>query len=54
MKTIYFVLKCLYLILPGIVANGTVALFRHRFKRLAIPVDFNKKIDGKPILGGDS
>lgn len=46
-----FLLKCVYLIIPGILANITPILYKNKLKILAIPIDFNKKIKGKPILG---
>ena len=48
---IYFILKCVYLILPGIFANSAPVIFRNMFKKLAIPVDLNTKINGKPVFG---
>lgn len=44
------ILKSLYLILPGIFANMAPVLFK-RINFLNYPVDFNKKINGKPIFG---
>lgn len=47
-----FILKCIYLILPGIFANIMPVLVKRNFKFLAFPVDFNLKWrDGEPILG---
>lgn len=46
-----FILKCLYIILPGIGTNMAPVFVRRVFKKLAVPIDFNKKIKGKPIFG---
>lgn len=48
---IYFILKCVYLILPGIFANSAPVIFKNMLKKLAIPVDLNTKINGKPVFG---
>lgn len=37
--------------LPGIGANMTPVLVKGIFKKLAVPIDFNKRIFGKPIFG---
>jgi CDP-2,3-bis-(O-geranylgeranyl)-sn-glycerol synthase len=49
--TFLFILKCVYLILPAIIANISPILFKNHFKFLVVPIDFNKKLRGKPILG---
>ncbi len=48
-----FVLMCLYLILPGAVANMVPAMFRNCFKKYAYPVDFGLKFRGKRVLGAN-
>ena len=45
-----FLLKCFYLMLPAYFANMAPVIVK-KIDLLAFPVDFNKKIDGKPILG---
>lgn len=50
-QVMFFLLKCIYLMLPGIFANMMPVLVR-KVNVLNYPVDFNKKwIDGDPILG---
>ena len=44
------ILKSLYLMLPAYFANMAPVLFR-KLKFLNIPVDFNEKIEGKPVFG---
>jgi CDP-2,3-bis-(O-geranylgeranyl)-sn-glycerol synthase len=46
-----FIIKCIYLMLPGIFANMAPILFKNHFKKLAIPIDLNKTYKGKRILG---
>jgi len=50
-ETILYLIKLLYIILPGTVANMVPIFMKNMFKDLAFPLDFNKKIKGKPILG---
>jgi len=45
------VLQILYLMLPVIFANIAPVIVKNRFNNLAIPLDFNKKINNKPIFG---
>lgn len=45
-----FVLKCLWLILPGVFANA-FPLFTKNLKFLAYPIDFGRTFFGKPIFG---
>ena len=47
------ILKGLYIMLPGIGANMTPVFVKGVFKKLAVPVDFGKKINGKPIFGAN-
>ncbi|PIY96719.1 MAG: hypothetical protein COY66_03340 [Candidatus Kerfeldbacteria bacterium CG_4_10_14_0_8_um_filter_42_10] len=47
----FFLLQCVYLMLPGIFANSVPVLVK-KINVLNYPVDFNKKwIDQQPILG---
>jgi len=46
-----WIIKTIYFILPGVFANMTPVLVKGIFKKLAFPVDFNKKIKGKRIFG---
>ena len=46
-----FLLKCSYLMLPAYFANMAPVMVR-RISLFAFPIDFNKKINNKPILGG--
>jgi len=45
------IITTLYYVLPGLIANMVPIFVRNRFKFLAIPVDFNKKLFGKKIFG---
>lgn len=45
-----FLLKCFYLMLPAYFANMAPVMVK-RMNFLAFPVDFNRKIGNKPILG---
>ncbi|MBW2980339.1 CDP-archaeol synthase [Candidatus Woesearchaeota archaeon] len=49
---IFYLLKCLYFMLPGIAANTAPVLVKNIFKKLAVPVDFGKKLGKKRIFGG--
>ena len=51
MNMFYYLLKCFYLMLPGILANTMPVVMKNHFKKLAIPVDFNWKFRGKPVFG---
>ncbi|MBI1935560.1 CDP-2,3-bis-(O-geranylgeranyl)-sn-glycerol synthase [Candidatus Woesearchaeota archaeon] len=46
----FFTLKCFYLMLPAYFAN-MAPVIANGINFLAYPVDFNRKIGGKPILG---
>ena len=48
---LYYALKIVYLLLPGIFANMAPVLVKNVFKSLAIPVDCNKTFRGKRVLG---
>ena len=47
---ILFLLKILYFMSPAYFANMAPVIFR-KFNFLAIPIDFGKKINNKPLLG---
>jgi len=44
------ILECLYFMMPAYFANMAPVIFK-RFKFLGYPVDFNKKLGNKPVLG---
>jgi CDP-2,3-bis-(O-geranylgeranyl)-sn-glycerol synthase len=46
----FFLLQCIYMIVPGMFANLTPSVMR-KVNFLAVPMDFNKKWKGKPITG---
>src|SRR3989338_5984196 len=48
---ILFLIKCVYMMLPGAFANMAPLIFRKRFAKLKVPLDFGKKIGNKRILG---
>jgi len=48
---IRLILASIYLMLPAYFANMAPVLLKNYLKFLAVPVDFNKKIGGKPIFG---
>lgn len=45
-----FILKCFYLMLPAYFANMAPVIVK-KINLLAFPIDFNKKLNSKPILG---
>ena len=45
------ILQVFYLMLPAYFANMAPVIVKGSFKSLKIPLDFNKKINKKPILG---
>ena len=45
-----FLLKCLYFMLPAYFANMAPVLVK-KINLFVVPIDFNKKIKNKPILG---
>jgi CDP-2,3-bis-(O-geranylgeranyl)-sn-glycerol synthase len=49
--TALFLLKCLYLLIPGAAANLTPFLLRNSFKKLALPIDFGRKLRKRRIFG---
>ncbi|MFH2027903.1 MAG: CDP-2,3-bis-(O-geranylgeranyl)-sn-glycerol synthase [Nanoarchaeota archaeon] len=50
-ETIFFILKCLYFMLPAYFANMAPVLVKDFFKLLNFPIDFNKNFFNKPIFG---
>lgn len=50
MDFVIFVLKCFYLMLPAYFANMAPVMVK-KINLFAVPIDFNKKINNKPILG---
>ena len=49
-SALFFVLRCIYLMLPAYFANMSPVIFK-KINFLDYPVDFNKKINGQPIFG---
>ena len=45
------ILKAFYFMLPAYFANMAPVIVKKLFNKTAVPVDFNKKINGKPMLG---
>lgn len=45
------ILRVLYFMLPGYFANMAPVFFKKGCHWMAVPIDFNKKLDGKPIFG---
>lgn len=45
------IVQCLYLMLPAYFANMAPVIIKDSFKRLAIPLDMNKKLNNNPIFG---
>ena len=50
MAEIFFVVKCFYLMLPAYFANMAPVIVK-KINLLVFPIDFNKRINRKPILG---
>lgn len=50
MMEIFFLLKCFYLMLPAYFANMAPVMVK-KINMFAYPIDFNKTINNKPILG---
>jgi len=46
-----FILQCFYFMLPAYIANIVPVFLESKLKFLAIPLDFNKELNGKGILG---
>ncbi|MBW2999309.1 CDP-2,3-bis-(O-geranylgeranyl)-sn-glycerol synthase [Candidatus Woesearchaeota archaeon] len=51
MTLILLILQTIYFMVPAYFANMAPVVTKNIFKKLAIPVDFNKKLGGKPIFG---
>ena len=47
---LFFILQCIYLMLPAYFANMSPVIFR-KINFLDVPVDFGKKISNKPLFG---
>lgn len=47
----FYLLRCLYFMIPGIAANMAPVLVKDILKSLAVPVDMGKKIGKKRIFG---
>ncbi len=45
------ILQCFYLMLPAYFANMAPVIVKNMFNNLRIPIDFNKKLNNKPIFG---
>jgi CDP-2,3-bis-(O-geranylgeranyl)-sn-glycerol synthase len=50
---IFYLLQCIYLMLPGIFANMAPVFVKDHFKQLAMPVDFGRKIGKKRLFGNN-
>ena len=50
---IFYLLRCLYFMLPGIAANMAPVLVKDILKKWAVPIDFGKKIGKKRIFGNN-
>jgi len=48
---IVLMLSCFYLMLPAYFANMAPVIVKNIFKNLAFPLDFNRTLNNKPILG---
>lgn len=48
---IFEIIKIIYLILPAGIGNMAPIFMKNYFNRLAFPLDFDKRLNGKPILG---
>ena len=45
------ILQCIYLMLPVAFANMAPVIVKNIFNNLKVPIDFNRKINNKPIFG---
>lgn len=45
------ILQCFYLMLPAYFANMAPVIVKNIFNKLKVPIDFNKKINNKPVFG---
>lgn len=48
---LFFILQCMYLMLPAYFANMAPVMFKRAFPGLAVPLDRGKRWRGKRILG---
>ncbi len=48
---IELIIKTFYFMLPAYFANMAPVICKKFFKFLAVPIDFNKKLSGKPMFG---
>jgi len=48
---LFFIVQMIYLMLPGIAANMAPVLLKRYFNVLEYPLDFNLKLNKKPLLG---
>lgn len=48
---VFFALQCIYLMLPAYISNMAPVFVKKIFNFMAVPLDFDKTINGKPILG---
>jgi len=48
---LFFIVQLIYLMLPGIAANMAPVLLKRYFNVLEYPLDFNLKLNRKPLLG---
>jgi CDP-2,3-bis-(O-geranylgeranyl)-sn-glycerol synthase len=45
------ILQCFYFMLPAYFANMAPVMVKKTFNKLAFPIDFNRKINNKPVFG---
>ena len=45
------ILQCFYFMLPAYFANMAPVIVKNIFNKLKVPIDFNKKINNKPVFG---
>src|SRR3989338_3664686 len=50
-EMVLFALQCFYLMLPAYLSNMAPVFMKRTFRFMAVPLDFDKTINGKPILG---
>lgn len=51
MDHLFFILQCIYFMLPAYFANMAPVLTKGHFKELKVPIDFNTKFDKQTIFG---
>lgn len=47
----FFLVKCFYLMLPAYFSNMAPVFMKRTLRFMAVPLDFNRTLNGKPILG---